>query len=91
MNDIERGEQAKRLLENDLYVEAFEAVKGGIIQKWQDCPMRDREGQHELKLMLKCLLEVQGYIEQVWTTGKFAAIQLDQEKRISKVREHFPA
>ena len=57
-SELRRGEQARQLLQNELYTDAVSAVRQAIIDKWISAPMRDLEGQHELKLMLKVLGEV---------------------------------
>ena len=64
----------------------MESVKQGIIDKWMSCPVRDHEGQHELKLMLKLLGDVSRYIETAMETGKLVEIQLESERRIDKLR-----
>lgn len=84
--ELRRGELARQLQQNELYVEAFDTVKQAIIDKWIQCPVRDHEGQHELKLMLKLLGEVTGYVDQVMQTGKMAEIQLQNERRMEKLK-----
>ena len=86
--ELERGEQARQLLQNPLYVESFETVRQAIIDKWASAPMRDREGHHELKLMLKLLGDLTGYVEQTMQTGKLASIQLEQERKMDKLKAH---
>ena len=85
-DEVRRGEQARSLLENPLYIEAKEIVRQGIIDKWIECPVRDLEGQHSLKLMLKLYSDMVGYVEQVLQTGKLASIQLESEERTKKLR-----
>lgn len=84
--ELRRGEQARQLLQNELYVDSIEQVKQAIIDKWQQAPLRDREGHHELKLMLKLLGELTGYIQTTMETGKMAQIQLDSERKQQLVR-----
>ena len=84
--EIRRGEQARQLIENELYKEAIDKVKQGIIDKWMSAPLRDREGHHELKIMLKLLDELTGYINTTMETGKLARIQLDGDRRMEKLR-----
>mgnify|MGYP001118389449 CR=1 FL=1 len=66
-------------------VSPIEQVKQGIIDKWQQAPLRDREGHHELKLMLKLLGDLTGYIQTTMETGKMAQIQLETERRMTKL------
>ena len=84
--ELRRGEQARQLLQNELYQDAISQVRQAIIDKWISAPMRDIEGQHELKLMLKLLGDVTGYIQTTMETGKMAQIQLEGERRMDKLK-----
>jgi hypothetical protein len=86
-DELRRGEQARQLLQNELYQEAVTQVRQAIIDKWISAPLRDREGQHELKIMLKLLGDVTGYIQTAFETGKLAQIQLEGERRMDKLKE----
>ncbi len=79
--ELDRGARAKEILENELYLEAWTSVEQALIQKWRDCPVRDKEGQHELKLMLKLLDDVKANLVHVLETGKFAESRLQELKR----------
>lgn len=87
LEDAQQGYEARQLLENEVYKSAIENVRAGIVEKWRSCPIRDREGQHELKLMDKLLSELEGYIKQVVDTGKMAEIQLENERRMQLVKQ----
>jgi hypothetical protein len=85
--EVQQGYLAKQLLENEVFKSAFENVRVGIYEKWKSCPVRDVQGQHELKLMDKLLGELEGYIKQVVDTGKMAEIQLENERKLQLVRK----
>lgn len=85
--DAQLGYEARQLLENELFRSALDNIRAGIVEKWRSCPIRDREGQHELKLMDKLLSELEGYIKQVVDTGKMAEIQLENERRMQLVKQ----
>lgn len=87
LEESERGNKARQLLEHPIYQEAIKNVRDGIIDKWRSAPIRDREGMHELKLMDKLLTEVEAYIKMVMESGKMADIQLEQERKIVKLRD----
>lgn len=87
--EIQRGEAAEQLLRNELLVEAFSMVENGIIEQWKSAPIRDREGQHELKLLLKLLGEVHGYITQVAQTGKLARIGADKSANVAIMAQKY--
>lgn len=84
--ELRRGEQARQLLQNEMYVDAVAQVKQAIIDKWMQAPLRDHEGHHELKLMLKLLGDLTGYIQATMETGKMAQIQVESERRMTKLR-----
>jgi len=79
--ELDRGARAKDILENELYLESWNIVEQALIQKWRDCPIRDKEGQHELKLMLKLLQDAKGHLERVMESGKLAESRLQELKR----------
>ena len=84
MNDIARGDAAQRILDDEIYREAFTAVKENIFKKWADSPIRDTEGQHELKLMLHLLESVESALRNVMLTGKLERNRLEQVKDAMK-------
>lgn len=84
-----RGELAADVLENPLYREAFDSVRAGIIHAWETAPIRDKEGQGELKLMLKLLTDVQRNLETTMQTGKMAKIQIEREGWYVRARNQF--
>lgn len=85
--DVTRGARAEKLLQDPMLSEAFSLVREAIISKWERTPMRDLEGAHELKLMLKLLGDVRANLEQAVSDGKLAAEELKQQAR----RELSPA
>lgn len=84
--ELRRGELARQLLNNELYAESFETVRKAIVDKWLASSVTDRDGHHELKLMLKALDNVQHHIKTALDTGKLAEIQLDTERRMDRIK-----
>lgn len=84
--EVSRGRDAEQLLEHPIFKEAVTAVREGIINKWAEAPLRDKEGAHELKVMLKLLNDVEANIRQVVNTGKMASIQLEKEQQIAEFK-----
>lgn len=82
--ELRRGEQARQVIENEIYAEAWKSVRDGIISAWESAPIRDKEGQNELKLMLKLLTDVRRNIETVMNTGKMAKIQIERESMFKR-------
>ena len=80
-NDINRAQQAKHLLDNPIYQESFKSVRDAIVKAWSDAPIRDVDGQHELKLMLKLLTDLENNIVRVVNDGKIAQIEIERQKK----------
>lgn len=78
--EADRGAKAKLLLESPIYQEAVGTVRAAIIDKWSTSPVADKDGQHELRLMLKLLNDVEANIKDVADTGKLANEQLRIER-----------
>lgn len=85
----QRGEQARLLLDNPIYTETMQTVRAGIIQAWENAPIRDKDGANELKLMLKLLGDVQRNIETVMQTGKMATIQIERDGLFKRTVSRF--
>lgn len=77
-HDLERGARAARILADDIFTGAFDEVKKTIHDMWEACPVRDREGAHELRLMLKLLGDVRAVLEATIDDGKAAKAELER-------------
>lgn len=80
--DLARGARAKEILENELYIEAFQTIKDEVLEAWQQSPSRDLEGREKLYLMLGMLNKVQSTLQTVMETGKIAQAQLAHNQTI---------
>lgn len=76
----DEGYKAELLLDNPVYKDAMLKVKEAIITAWENAPIRDKDGQNELKLMLKLLKDLDANIKTVAETGKLAKIQIERTK-----------
>lgn len=74
----QRGEQAAKLLEHPLLVEAFSVIEQDIRDKWTNSPARDVDGRERLWTQLRLLQRVRGEIQSVAETGKVARVTLLQ-------------
>jgi len=86
--EIARGLAAKQVLENTIYIEAYTSVRDGIIGAWENSPLRDKDGQSELRLMLKLLGDVRRNMESAMTTGKMASIQIERDSPIKRIKDY---
>jgi len=85
---IDRAKHAERILNDPMVIEAFEGVEKAIHKLWSDAPIRDRDGLHELKLMLKLLRDVKASFEQSVNTGKAAVHRLEEKRRWFERSKH---
>jgi hypothetical protein len=79
--DAERGARAQRLLSDPMIGEAFNTVERAIHDRWAESPLRDLEGQHELRLMLNLLRDVKAVFEVAVSDGKAAIEELNRLNR----------
>ena len=81
---LEQAGKAKTVLDSEAFQSAYGAVRTAIIERWEQCPIRDREAAHELKLMLKIHTDILGHLQKAVEDGKFAAEELKRDKTISQ-------
>jgi hypothetical protein len=79
--DVDRGSRAAALLRDPMLLEAFDGVASAIHEKWASCPVRDREGAHELHLMLKLLTDLKSVLETAVTEGNHALKEIEFQKK----------
>lgn len=85
--EINRGRKAEILLNDETLLSAKAEVERVIHEAWANAPLRDKEGAHELKLMLKALSDVWALLERAVADGKLSA----EELRLENARSLSPA
>lgn len=89
-DDVDRGIKSQQLLTNPTFIEGFQVVEKAIHEQWTACPLRDREGAHELKLMLKLLNDLKAVFELAVDDGKMAAMELKRlNEKVVSPKEFF--
>jgi len=76
--EIQRGQQAKRILEDPIFVEALQKVSQELDQEWINSPIRDTEGREKIYMMKKMLGVLHVQLKSVLETGKLATKQINQ-------------
>ena len=76
--EIKRGQQAKRILEDPIYIEALQKVSQELDQEWINSPIRDTEGREKIYMMRKMLGVLHVQLQSVMETGKLATKQINQ-------------
>lgn len=72
--EIRRGFEAKRLLDDPLLKDAFDKIERAFVDALKTTPLTDKELEREVVRSLQVLHKVQGLIRDVVTTGKMAEI-----------------
>ena len=70
-----RAVRAQEVINNPLYVEAWNAVEQEIHKRWAQSPISDIEGQNQLRLMLHLLISLKENFDSVIQDGKLAAYE----------------
>jgi hypothetical protein len=81
---IRRGHEAERLMNEPLLKEAFERVEAGVVDAMKRCKLGDHNTQHELVLMLQLTNKVKSIVQEHIQTGKLA--KLEKETLAQKVK-----
>lgn len=82
-DEVRRGRHARNVLEDEVYREAYEAVRDRIVSQLS---LAETVGdkRERLNSLLIALATVQRYLEQVMQTGKMAAEQIERDKRFTE-------
>jgi hypothetical protein len=80
-HDLDRAAKAQAIFDNPLYDDSFEQVRKAIHDQWESTPIRDQEGAHQLRLMLKLLGDVRANLDRVIADGKMARLELDNRRK----------
>jgi hypothetical protein len=85
---ILRAETAKRFLNDPLMVESLERLERDIMEAWARTGIRDREGQHELLLMIQTARKFKAIFTEIVMTGELQKQQI-QAPKLTRVLERF--
>jgi hypothetical protein len=67
-----------------LVKEAFQNLESGILEKWKEAPIRDLEGQQNLKLLYKLFTDFKTYFEEAVKNGEDALKFLEHERTLAQ-------
>jgi hypothetical protein len=84
MNDAQitaRAAKAENLINDPLLAEGFENLKQAIIDRIVEAPLADKDGVHELKLMLKLLADLKLNLEAFVRDGQMIEVKIKQQKK----------
>ena len=78
---VARGVRAKRILEDDMVVEAFAAIEKTIEDGWKDSRAHDEKGRENAYLLHRILNQFKGEFERIVRDGEVAKSGLDRLKQ----------
>lgn len=84
--EVERGERARRILEDELYINAFSVVKDYLMRKWSATDLQDVATREQLFLQVGLLDKLKSTLEFYLQNGKVAYFGIEQEKRRKNVK-----
>lgn len=85
---IVRGQRAKAMLSDSLFIDAMQTLEADVFEAWSRCAIRDKDGQHELLLMIQTARKFKAIFEQIVATGEFAAKDLNPPK-LTRILDRF--
>lgn len=74
-----RGEKAKRILEDEIVKDAFSKIEQNIIDKWREAKTTDFESQQHCKMMLTVFENFRAHFQAVINDGKIAEDKLSEK------------
>lgn len=78
-----RGEEARRILENEVYVEAWAAIRDRIVAQLESADLSPEKRQ-KLNDLLVAHSAAQKYMRSVLTTGTMAAMEINRQRTLAE-------
>jgi len=73
--EIRRGEQAQRILDDPLYKESVSLIRENLLNELTQTQVRDNEGREFLYLLIRSLDTIQIHLQSVLETGQMATMK----------------
>lgn len=75
--EIQKGEDAKQVLESPVYKEAIENVRKGLVDAMASSPMGDERTHNRLVIALQLVNQIERNLKNFMLTGQMAKIQVE--------------
>lgn len=85
LNQINRGERAKRILENELFIEACQKSRADIFEELELTKWDDRERREFLDKELRALKRIVEHLKTLMITGDAASKNLRDPSKITRM------
>lgn len=76
--DVNRAQRAAAILNDPIWVEAYERLRQEIFSAWETSPARDVEGREVLALSVKLLAQLRAHMESLMDSGEMASVELSR-------------
>ena len=84
-NEITKGKNAERILNDELFKKSFTYLRELYLNEWENSPARDKEARESLWVAIKMLGTVEGHLQTVMQTGKLANRQIEDLAKAASV------
>ena len=78
-----QGDQAKLILENEAFTNAFDAIEKDVIEQWKSSPARDEDGREKLWTYLQMLHKLKASLTTTLETGTLARVELQHKQTLA--------
>lgn len=75
---LRRAGHAQQLLEDPLLIEALDTIEREIVEQWETCPARDKEGRELLWQYYKNAKKFRGILQGAVESGKVVTLRAQQ-------------
>ena len=82
MTDEFREAHAKRLLEDELFTEAFDVLRKELMNRWEASGSTEVEARESIWLAMRLLDKIYGHITSIVETGRMSKILEEQHPHI---------
>lgn len=86
MSDLDKriydADQARLVLENPAFAQAFDDIKTELIQSWQESPARDQAGREHLYQLLRLANKLEATLRSSLESGQLAKAQLQHQQTL---------
>jgi hypothetical protein len=82
--DLSRANEARRIIENPLVMEALSLIRSNLHSKWEASSYEESTGREEAYRMLKVANEFERYFHQALESGKIAEKELSLMEKVKQ-------
>jgi hypothetical protein len=81
--EVQMGEQARAVLENEAFKGAFDSLTNELVEQWKKTPARGEDDREKLYLMLRVAEKVRAHLESLMVSGRMAKEKRTLQERMA--------